>query len=96
MYGVEDVDFSQINTAFAQIEGYTYIIPRGFTVYTHQMASTSQNEDGTYTVKTTILVDAHDDYPVVLECETLFVENQNSTFGYNIVYSVIDFGELSI
>lgn len=96
MYGVENIDFSQINTAFAQIEGYTYIIPRGFTVYSHQMVSAVQNEDGTYTVKTTVLVEAHDDYPTLLECETLFVENENSTFGYNIVYSAIDFGGASI
>jgi len=91
MYGIGDIDFATINAEFDQIEGYTYIIPRGFTVYSHQNAKVSKNEDGTYTVKTDVLVSAHDDYPVTLSCETLFVENGNSTFGFNIVFSNIDF-----
>lgn len=96
MYGVEDIDFSQINTAFTQIEGYTYIIPRGFTVYEHQLKALTANEDGTYTVETSIAVDAHDDYTKQLTCKTLFVPNENSMFGFNIVYSEIDFGSASI
>lgn len=94
MYGVADIDFESINVAFEQIEGYTYIIPRGFTVYSHQNAVVTENEDGTYTVKTNVLVSAHDDYPVSVECETLFAVNEGSTFGFNIVFSNIDFGEV--
>lgn len=89
MYGVGIDDYSEINVNFPQKQGYVYIIPRGFTVYSHEMVSVVLNEDGSYTVKTKVYADAHDSEAENLECTTLFVENENSTFGFNIIRSDI-------
>ena len=89
MYGISDIDFSSINTMFPQKQGFVYIIPRGFWIYDHEMISATQNEDGSFTVKTNISVLGHDDSDFVGICETLFVKNEASRFGYNIIYSNI-------
>lgn len=89
MYGIEDIDFSEINTEFENIDGYVYILPRGFTRYSHKIASITLNEDGSYTVNTKITSSSHDGTDYVDTCTTLFVPNANSAFGYNIIYSNI-------
>ncbi len=96
MYGAVVVDYSAINSEFPQKQGYVYIIPRGFSVYSHEMISVSENEDGSFTVKTKVYIDAHDDEIKVSECTTLFVKNENSTFGFNIIRSDIKFDSLAI
>lgn len=96
MYGAVVDDYSVINSEFPQKQGYVYIIPRGFSVYSHEMISVSENEDGSFTVKTKVYIDAHDDEIKVSECTTLFVKNENSTFGFNIIRSDIKFDSLAI
>ena len=87
MYGIEDIDFSGINTGFEQMEGYVYIIPRGFTKYNHKITAVIANEDGSYTVESKISAASHDDVNLVNTCTTLFVPNEKSAFGFNIIYS---------
>lgn len=89
MYGIEDIDFSAVNTDFEQMDGYVYIIPRGFTRYSHKIASVTANEDGSYTVKTKISTSSHDGIDFIDTCTTLFVPNANSAFGFSIIYSNI-------
>lgn len=88
MYGVE-VDYSEINTQFPQKDGYVFILPRGYELYEHTILSVVANEDGTYTVKTNIKISSHDSTVYNDVCETLFVANEASQFGFNIVHSNI-------
>ena len=87
-YGVTVEDFSVINTAFEQKEGYVYLIPRGFTAYTHTLVSMIPNEDGTYTVVTRVTESDHDGEAFAATVETLFVPDAQSEFGFHIVRSV--------
>lgn len=87
MYGVEITDFSSINSDFEQQEGYVYILPVGYEIYKHKIVDVSQNEDGTYSVKTQAGISTHDGQTETELCETLFVRNTNSQFGFNIVRS---------
>ena len=87
MYGIEDIDFGGINSSFEQLSGYVYIIPRGFTKYDHKITSVVANEDGSYTVESKISSSSHDGVDLVDNCTTLFVPNQKSAFGFNIIYS---------
>lgn len=88
MYGIE-ADYSEINADFPKKEGYVYILPRGYELYSHEIVSIVENEDGTYTVKTNLVISSHGGTVSADVCETLFVKNENSQFGYNIVYSNI-------
>ena len=47
------------------------------------------NEDGSFTVLSAVTVNPHDDGEYLAEAETLFVKNEKSAFGYNIIYSNI-------
>ncbi len=96
MYGVENIDYSLINKDFDQKEGFVYIIPRGYSVFKHKIISVSENEDGSYTVKTKVTISAHDSDEITEECTTLFVKNESSKFGYNIISSVIETEKTSI
>lgn len=90
MYGVEIEDFSQINNEFEKQEGYVYIIPRGYSEFEHKIIAVDCNEDGSITVTTEICENTHYDEVVVSTCKTLFVKNDNSVFGFNIINSVIE------
>lgn len=96
MYGIEDIDYSAVNTQFAQKDGFVYIIPRGFELYNHKIVSITNNEDGSYTVKTNVTISTHDGLQIVDVCESLFVKNEASNFGYSIIYSNIGSPDLSI
>lgn len=89
MYGLKIDDFSGINAEFPSREGFIYIIPRGFSLYRHEIDSVSRNEDGSYTVVTSVAVDRHDDEAVKCKAVSLFVKNKDSQFGWNIIYSNI-------
>lgn len=88
MYGI-DVDYSSVNADFPKKDGYLYIIPRGYEIYSHSIISVKENEDGTFTVKTNVKISSHDGTVINDVCETLFVKNEASQFGFNIVYSNI-------
>ena len=91
MYGVENADFAAVTKDFPQRENYVYVIPRGFSVYTHSGAVISFNEDGTCTVTTVVTVNAHDGEALTGTAVTLFAKNGNSHFGYNIISSNLYF-----
>lgn len=88
MYGKIYKDFSFLGEASLEKEGYVYIVPRGYSEYKHTIASVTANEDGSYTVLTDIEV-LGEDNAQNLKCETLFLSNEESAFGYNILYSDI-------
>lgn len=96
MYGIEIEDFSSINADWPQKEGYLFIIPNGYEKLNHQIISINENEDGTYTVKTRVTISSHDGLSVTDVCETLFVKNDSSQFGFNIVYSNIGVSAASL
>ncbi len=89
MYGIEIVDFAGLNADFPQKDGFVFIIPRGFETYSHTLVDCRENEDGSFTVTTDVVIDTH--YGELEEgvATTLFVKNSESDFGYNIVYSNI-------
>lgn len=87
MYGIEIADLSEVNSEFGRKEGYIYIVPMGFEIYNHSILDITENEDGSYTVKTQVEISSHDGIVSVETCESLFIENEESQFGYNILYS---------
>ncbi len=89
MYGVELGGLEGINADFPSKENFVFIIPRGFSVYTHELLKFKENEDGSFTVTTQVYIDDHDSSQELLLCETLFSENKQSSFGYSIEYSKI-------
>lgn len=88
MYGVEVENLSSVNADFPKKDGYVYVIPRGYTVYKHTIGSVRLNEDGSYTVTTSVTLDSHDGKEEG-KAVTLFVKNSNSQFGFNIISSDI-------
>ncbi len=89
MYGITDVDFAEINKEFDRKDGFVYILPRGFSNYSHSITSVTANEDGSYTVTTRLTENGHDSTAFTDTCTTLFVPNSQSAFGFNIIYSNI-------
>ena len=94
MYGIEGIDYSQINPEFDYIEGYVFVLPMGYSSYNHEIKSVTLNEDGSYTVKTLVEISSHDSGAYFEECESLFVKNEASQFGFSIIYS--DLGAASV
>lgn len=88
-YGVENVNYSEINELLPKLDGYVYIIPRGFSSYNHKISSVKVNEDGSYTVVTDVEVTSHDGEVTSCKANTLFVKNEKSQFGFNIIKSEI-------
>ena len=86
MYGIEIADMSKLNAEYPQIDGFVYIIPRGFTGYEHDIVSVSENEDGSFTVVSDVTSFDHDGSVKTQKAVSLFVENENSAFGYNMIY----------
>ena len=87
MYGIE---LQSVNdNSSMHKDGYVYITPRGFTGFSHDITAITENEDGTFTVLSTVTVSPHDGSKYETTAETLFSKNENSAFGYNIVYSGI-------
>ena len=75
----------------AMSPGWTQVteIPKGFTSYEHKDADVRMNEDGTFFVTTLVTVTTHDGEQYEAKAVSLFVENEASAFGYNIVSSDI-------
>ena len=73
-----------------------YVIPRGFSVYKHSNPVITENEDGSYTVVTAVQIFSHDSEAETAKASTLFVKNENSAFGFNIISSDIVFENASI
>lgn len=89
MFGFKVYDYSEINKDFPYMEGYVYILPRGYAKYEHSAVSITENEDGTFTFISDVKIKTHDGYESTNRAKTLFVKNSDSVFGYNIVVSDI-------
>ena len=89
MYGIDFIDYDAINSEFERIEGKVFILPKGVSVYNHEITSVNANEDGSFTVKTKVEISSHDSGSYIDVCETLFVKNELSQFGFSIIYSNI-------
>lgn len=89
MYGIEIADMSAINPEHPQLEGFLYIIPRGFASYNHTIISIEENEDGSFTVVSDVIINDHDATSKMQKAVSLFVPNEESAFGYNMIYSNI-------
>lgn len=87
MYGLELGNIENINADFPTKKGFVFIIPRGFSVYSHELLKIKENEDGSFTVTTQVYIDDHDAPESALLCETLFAKNDASSFGFTIEYS---------
>ncbi len=96
MYGIDFIDYSEVNAEFEQVEGYVYILPRGFSVYEHEITAVIENEDGSFTVKSVVKVSSHDSGINIEECETLFVRNEFSPFGFSIIRSDIGLNTITV
>lgn len=91
MYGIEIDDFSVFNTDFPHKDGFVYIVPRGFSMFSHSNAAITENEDGTYTVTTDVTVIGHDSDEEKGKAVTMFVKSSDSKFGFCILSSNIYF-----
>lgn len=85
MYGIKNYDLSEINSQFETKEGYIYIIPRGYSVYSHNITSITANEDGSFFVISAVTTSTREDDIINDSCKTLFVQNPESSFGYSII-----------
>ena len=89
MYGKSYDDLSVYNKNFPKADGKFFVVPRGYDIYKHSILNVTENEDGSFTVITEVEIDYHFNETVTAVCETLFIENELSQFGYNILYSDI-------
>ena len=87
MYGIEIADLSEVNSEYGKKDGYIYIVPMGFEVYNHSIVNITENDDGSFTVNTKVEISSHDGIVSTETCESLFIQNEDSLFGYNILYS---------
>ena len=69
--------------------GFVYIAPRGYSTYTHKISTVTDNGDGSFTVVTDVTISYEDNTEETLKAETLFIEAEDSAFGYNMLYSDI-------
>lgn len=96
MYGIEICDMSEVNADYPQLDGFVYVIPRGYTSYNHTIVSVRENEDGSYTVVSEVAASNHDTASKTEKAISLFVKNDSSAFGYNIIYCNILSGSTDI
>lgn len=87
MYGVKITEINEDESVHK--DGFIYIIPRGFTSFNHTITEIKTNEDGSFTVISSVTVSPHDDDEFITTANTLFVPNEKSAFGYNIISSNI-------
>lgn len=88
MYG-RQVDATTAEYDFAPAdEGKFVVLPRGYDDYEHVVTSI-EVIDGGYKVVSEVTVYPCDGFEYLASCETAFVENEGSSFGYNIVSSFL-------
>lgn len=67
-------------------EGKFAVVPKGFSVYRHNNL-TVEEIDGGFSVTSEMTVDAHDTIGSKVLVKSIFVPNEGSTFGYNLIKS---------
>lgn len=94
---IYDIDIEitdSINVNMPKKQGYVYLIPRGYTAYSHEIISVTDNGDYV-TVISFVSVDSHDSNTVIGTATTKLAKNENASFGYNIISSDIDYNAVS-
>lgn len=86
MYGRQVDPATAVYDFLPASEGKFAILPRGYSEYKHTIRSITAIEGG-YTVFSDMLVLTHDGEEYTLKATTVFVPNEGSSFGYNIVSS---------
>ncbi len=94
IYDIDIVINDTINVNLPQKQGYVYLIPRGYTAYSHEIVSISENEEF-ITVVSLVYIDTHDSQVSVGTATTKLVKNPSASFGYNIIDSEIDYNAIS-
>lgn len=89
MYGKIYDTFDEYNKDLPKADGKFFVIARGYDIYNHSILNVTENEDGSFTVKTEVVIDYHFGETETAVCETLFIKNELSQFGFNILYSDI-------
>lgn len=89
MYGKKYNGFDFLGEDLPEKSGYVYIIPKGYSTYEHKIVSVTDNNDGSFTVITNIEILGADNTVENAKCETVFLQSEESAFGYNIIYSDI-------
>lgn len=88
MYG-RQVDPAAAEYDFAPADdGKFVVLPRGYDDYEHNITSI-EVIDGGYKVVSNVTVYPCDGFEYLASSETIFVENEGSAFGYNIVSSTL-------
>ena len=92
MYGKKYTDFGFLGGDLPKADESVYIVPCGYSEYTHSNIAVTDNCDGSYTVITDVVIADESNFAETFKCETLFIKADDSAFGYNILYSdIIEF-----
>ncbi len=89
MYGKKYETFDCLGEDLPKEQGYVYILPRGYSTYSHEILTVTDNNDGSFTVITNVEISGADNTIENAKCETVFLQAEDSAFGYNIIYSDI-------
>lgn len=76
-------------------DGKFAILARGYDAYNHNIISVEEI-DGGYKVISDVTVYPCDGFEYLATCESVFVPNEGSSFGYNLISSVISDYEASM
>lgn len=88
MYDINLDINEKINEGLPQKEGYVLLIPRGHSVYNHTVTEITE-KDSFILVTSSVTVTTHEGETFELECQTKFIENEQSSFGFSILDSVL-------
>lgn len=86
MYGRVVDENSAVYDRFPASEGNFAVIPRGFDKFSHNITFADEI-DGGYVVYSVMTVDAHDGETYAVNVKSVFVPNEGSCYGYNILSS---------
>ncbi len=95
LYDIDLVITDNINSEMPKKEGYVYLIPRGYTSYTHDIISATWDGD-TMVVYSAITANYHDSGTILGTATSILQKNENSEFGYNILDAYINYDVNSI
>ena len=56
-------------------EGYLYVLPRGYSLYSHEIVNVTDNLDGSYTVVTNVEISLDDGTVINDTASTVFLKN---------------------
>lgn len=87
MYGVDAGVYADEGKEVLSRDGYTDILPRGYSIYTHKIVDFHANDDGTFTVYSEVEVESHDGQTEIMEAVSRFVPAVGSRFSYHLISS---------